>query len=74
MAAECRGVGVARELGEARDGVDVVVLKVPTIAVYLDQQMLAVGFDAGVLVSGEHGEVALEFSSLSLGLERWHGV
>ena len=40
----------------------------------LDQQVFAVGFDAGVLVAGERGEMALEFSGLSLGVGRWHGV
>ena len=50
------------------------VVPVSTLAVDLDQQVLAVGFDAGVLVSGECDELALEFSGRCLRVRRWHGV
>ena len=72
MAAEGRRVGVAPELSEAGDGVDVAVGS--TIAEYLDQQVLAVGFDAGVLVTGKRDKLALEFSGLCECVWRWHGV
>ena len=53
MAAEGRRVGVAPKFGEAGDGVDVVVVTVSACAVDLDQQVLAIGFDPGVLMTGE---------------------
>ena len=75
MAAKCRGVGVAPEFGDARDGVDAVFFSVGAASTMdLDQQMLAVGLYAGVWVTGERGELALELSGLSLREGRWHGV
>jgi len=63
-----------RELGEACDSVKAVVIVVTAISVHLDQQMFAVRLDAGALMTGERGELALELSGLSLYFERWHGV
>lgn len=68
VAAECAGVGVAPELGEARDGVN------DAVAVHLNQQVLAIGLHVDQIVAGERGELALELSGLSLCFERWHGV
>jgi hypothetical protein len=59
MAAEGRRVGIAPKFGEAGDGVDAVVVTVGAWAVDLDQQVLAVGFDPGMLMTGERGELAL---------------
>jgi hypothetical protein len=63
MTAKRCGVLVAGDLGQARDGVDAVV------AVHLDQQMLAIGPHVRGGVTGELGEVALQFSGVGLGRE-----
>ena len=61
MAAKRRGVLVAGDLGQARDGVGAVV------AVHLDQQMLAIGPHVRSGVAGEFGEEALQFSGVGAG-------
>jgi len=66
VATKCRRVSVAADLGQAGNGVDRVV------AFHLDEQMLAIGLDRGLIVAGQGGELALELNGLSLGVERWH--
>jgi hypothetical protein len=54
VAAKCGRVGVAAGLSEAGDGIDRVVTS------HLDEQVLAVGLDRGLVVAGQRGKLALE--------------
>ena len=67
-------MGVADELCESRNGVDAVVGIKAAIAMYLNQQMLTAGLDANPLLTGQRGELALEFSGVRECVRRRHGV
>src|SRR6476660_1147475 len=67
VAAKRGGVAVASDLRQSRHGIDGI------LALHLDQQVLAVGAHAGVVVPGEFGQMALEFSGVYLGEGCGHG-